>query len=40
MLVPTADTKAQESKIQDPGKLKYSERATVAKVYLFEVPAY
>jgi hypothetical protein len=32
-LVPGADTKAQESKLQDPGKLKYCERATAAKVY-------
>ncbi len=33
VLVPTVETNAQESKLHGPGKLKYSERATVAKVY-------
>ena len=40
VLVPKADTKAQEAKLQDPGKLKYYERATVVKVFKFEVPEY
>ena len=33
VLVPIVETNEQESKLQDPGKLKYRERATVAKVY-------
>jgi hypothetical protein len=40
VIVPKADTKAQEAKLQDPGKLKYYERATAVKVFKFEVPEY
>ena len=40
-LVPLNSSKVQESKLQDPGKLKYSERATAdANVNRFEVPEY
>ena len=37
-LVPSADTKAQESKLQDPGKLKYYESDIAVNVFKLEVP--
>ena len=40
VLVPTADTNAQESKLQDPGKLKYWERGTDARPNEFEIPEF
>ena len=37
-LVPSTDTKAQESKLQDPGKLKYYESDIAVNVFKLEVP--
>ena len=40
VLVPTADTKTHESKLQDPAKLKYWERGSEAKLNILEVPVF